>query len=69
MRIKKTIKKKEEEEDKRIRERTIPTKHCYYSTRISFVYEITICYSYRFDMFLIFNFYTNYKQTDVELVW
>jgi hypothetical protein len=48
--------KKKKEEDKRIRERTILTKHSYYSTRISFLYEITICYSYRFDMFLIFNF-------------
>jgi hypothetical protein len=53
MRIQKRSKKdeeEEEEEDKRIRERTILTKHSYYSTRISFLYEITICYSYRFDI-------------------
>jgi len=28
----------------------------YYSTQISFQYEITVCYSYRLNMFLLFNF-------------
>jgi len=49
-------KRSKKKEDKRIREKTIFIKHSYYSTRISFLFQITICYSYRFDMFLIFNF-------------
>jgi hypothetical protein len=49
-------KRRRRRQDKRIWERPILTKHNYYSTRISFLYEVTICYSYRFDMRLMFNF-------------